>query len=99
MLIAETAYCLKQLHKTCDFIYDDIQTLLLQPKLNKDLNEIVNCLRDYSIIKHLREEDCYNTNIYCTCSHLKKYCVNYQKKKKKICEFQKNLLEICCLAP
>ena len=53
MLPAETAYCLKELHKTCDFMYDDIQTLLSYSKFNIDLNEIVKYLKNYSIIKHL----------------------------------------------
>ena len=81
-LLAETAYCLKELHKTCDSMYDDIQTLLSYSKFNKDLDEIVKYLKDYSIIKYLREEDCYDPNIYCTCSHLKKNIVLIIQKKK-----------------
>ena len=53
MLPAETAYCLKELHKACDIMYDDIQTLLSYSKFNIDLNEIVKYLKNYSIIKHL----------------------------------------------
>ena len=71
-LLAETAYCLKELHKTSDSMYDDIQTLLSYSKFNKDLDEIAKYLKDYSIIKCLREEGCYDPNIYRTCSHLKK---------------------------
>ena len=53
-------------------MYDDIQTLLLYSQVYKDLNEIVKYLKDYSIIKYLREEACYDPNIYRTCSRLKK---------------------------
>ena len=90
-LLTETGFCLKELHKTCDSINDDIQTLLLYSKFNKDLDEIVKYLKDYSIIKYLREEDCYDPNIYRTCGLLKKNYINYQKK---VCEFHKKLLEI-----
>ena len=70
-------------------MYDDIQTLLLYSKFNKDLDEIVKYLKDYSIIKYLREEDCYDPNIYRTCGLLKKNCINYPKK---VCEFQKKTI-------
>ena len=69
-------------------MYDDIQTLLSYSKFNKDLDEIVKYLKDYSIIKYLREEDCYEPNIYRTCSRLKKNYINYPKnirEFKKIC--------------
>ena len=72
MLPAETANCLKELHKTCDFMYDDIQTLLSYSQVNKYLNEIAKYLKDYSIIKYLRKEDCYDRNVYRTCNRLKK---------------------------
>ena len=71
-LLAETTYCLKELHETCDFMYDDIQTLLSYSQVNKDLNELVKYLKDYSIIKCFRKEDCYDPNIYRICSCLKK---------------------------
>ena len=61
-------------------MYDDIQTLLLYSKFNKDLDEIVKYLKDYSVIKYLREEDYCDPDIYRTCSHLKKNCINYEKK-------------------
>ena len=81
-LLAESAYCLKELHKTCTSMYDDIQTLMLCSKFNIDLDEIVKYFKNYSIIKYLRAEDCYDPNIYRTCSCLEKGCMNY---KKKIC--------------
>ena len=87
MLLAETAYCLKELHKTCDSMYDDMQTLLSYSKFNQDLDEIVKYIKVYNIIKYLREEDCYDPNIYRTCSRLKKYLLIIQKKS---VNFKKN---------
>ena len=43
--------CLKELHITCDSIYDNIQTLLLTPKFyNHEVNEddIIEYVRDFS---------------------------------------------------
>ena len=40
-LLVETANCLKELHKTCDSMYDEIEAPLSYSKFNKDLDEIV----------------------------------------------------------
>ena len=53
-------------------MYDDIQTLLSYSQVNKYLNEIAKYLKDYSIIKYLRKEDCYDRNVCRTCNRLKK---------------------------
>ena len=45
ILLAETVCCLKELHKICDPIYKDIQTLPLSAQFN-DLDGIIKYLRD-----------------------------------------------------
>ena len=53
-LLAETTSCLKELHKICDPIYKDIQTIPLFAQFN-DLDEIIKYLRDGDeLIKYLR---------------------------------------------
>ena len=90
-LLAETASCLKKLHKICDHIYKDIQTLLFSAQFN-DLDEIIKYSRDKDeLIKYLRDKDYFDPVIYHSCSRLKKNSLNYQKR---IHEFQKNLLDI-----
>ena len=54
ILLAETVCCLKELHKICDPIYKDIQTIPLFAQFN-DLDEIIKYLRDGDeLIKYLR---------------------------------------------
>ena len=78
--MAETVSCFKELHKICDPIYKDIQTLLLSAQFN-NLDEIIKYLRDGDeLIKYLRDEDYFDPVIYHTCSRLKKNCLNYPKK-------------------
>ena len=78
--MAETFSCFKELHKICDPIYKDIQTLLLSAQFN-NLDEIIKYLRDGDeLIKYLRDEDYFDPVIYHTCSRLKKNCLNYPKK-------------------
>ena len=89
-LLAETALCLKELHKICDPIYKDVQTLLWSAQFN-DIDELIKYLRDYNISKYLRDKKCFDPVIYHTCDRLKKSCLNYPPK---IHEFQKNLLDV-----
>ena len=62
-LLAETASCLKELHKIFDPIYKDIQTLLWSAQFN-DIDEIIKYLRDYDIIKYLTDKKCFDSVIY-----------------------------------
>ena len=78
------ASCLKELHKTCDSLYDDIHTLLLTPKFyNHEVNEgdIIEYIRDFDIGKYFRYEGILDPTIYQTCvNRLKENCLNNPKK-------------------
>ena len=82
--------CLKELHKTCDSIYDDVQTFLLTSKFyNHEVNEddIIEYVRDFDIGKYFRDESILDPAIYQTCvDRSKENCLNYPQK---ICEFKK----------
>ena len=62
-LLAETASCLKELHKIYDPIHKDIQMLLWSAQFN-DIDEIIKYLRDYDIIKYLTDKKCFDSVIY-----------------------------------
>ena len=86
--------CLKELHKTCVSIYDNIKTILLTPKLyNRQVNEddIIEYIRDFDIGKYFQDESVLDSAIYQTCKRIKENSFNYPKK---INEFNKNLLTI-----
>ena len=71
MILSETTDCLNFLHDICDLVHDDICALLSCSKFN-ELDGLVEYLKDFSIIKYLREEDHHGLMFYQTCSRLKK---------------------------
>ena len=92
-LLAETASCLKELHKICDPLYKDIQMLLWSAQFN-DVDEIIKYLRDCGIIKYLRDENCFDPVIFRSCNRLKKIVLITPKKSmnfKKICWTSKKI--------
>ena len=77
-LISEIAECLNHLHSICDFMYDNIHALLSCSKF-KNLDQLVEYLKDFSIMKYLREEDHYDLMLYQICTRLSRNCKAYPK--------------------
>ena len=71
-------------------MYDDIHALLSCSKF-KNLDQLVEYLKDFSIMKYLREEDHYDLMFYQICTRLRRNCKAYPKK---IQTFQNKLLEV-----
>ena len=80
-LLLETNFCLQDLHEICDHMSEDVQTLLGSARFG-NLDEIV---------EYLMNKDYFYPDINYICERLKKHSLSYPKK---VCEFQKNLLEI-----
>ena len=79
MLLLETSFCLQDLHKICDHMSEDIQTLLGSTRFG-DLDEIV---------EYLTNNDYFYPDISYICKRLKKISLHHPTKVR---EFQKNLL-------
>ena len=70
-------------------MYDDIHALLSCSKFKK-LDQLVEHLKDFCIMKYLREEDNYDHIFYQICTRLRRNCKAYPKA---IQTLQNKLLE------